>query len=635
MQKKFMWFLSLALLTTPISIPIHAQTTSPRGILAGPGISEVKTLSQNWSHEDASRYYSQPQGSYVLKYEWFLNLEQPNSEKLFRDAANIQSFGYLARQADESNPDGLPVGFAKDTKPLPNGRAENYLGMTCAACHTGHLNYGGKTYVIDGMATNGDFETLHKNLVVALDATLSQPAKFDRFASKVLGANNSTENKVKLKTDLQAARDVRKTFNDRNLPAHGATPFGPGRLDAFGAILNEVAVRFAQVPTNAAPADAPVSYPFLWDAPQHDFVQWLGSASNGKSQLFKPLVGTEYIGPLGRNTGEVFGVFGEVDASGPVSLLELKPYPSSIKRQNLIEIEAFLRTLWSPQWPAEFPPINEEYRAKGAVLYQKYCVECHQPIVRDDPNRTVVARMTDEKTDPTTAMNVVNRKGKTGVLKGRKIQPLKHDSDVFGDEAPAALMLKHLVQGAIIQSTPEILAQNKEQLDHLIDEFSKSSQVDVWGKLIQKVEDDKRALPQRFELAVGGLKKSLRGLKDKLEKDVAEKINPAPAKPVEVTINYKGRPLNGIWATAPYLHNGSIPNLDQLLKMSKERSTAVFKIGSGEFDPVNVGFRTDKGQDFDPKFKANLNTGHDYGHEDGTPFTPEERKQLIEYMKSL
>ena len=69
--------------------------------------------------------------------------------------------------------------------------------------------------------------------------------------------------------------------------------------------------------------------------------------------------------------------------------------------------------------------------------------------------------------------------------------------------------------------------------------------------------------------------------------------------------------------------------------MSKERSTAVFKIGSGEFDPVNVGFRTDKGQDFDPKFKANLNTGHDYGHEDGTPFTPEERKQLIEYMKSL
>ena len=55
---------------------------------------------------------------------------------------------------------------------------------------------------------------------------------------------------------------------------------------------------------------------------------------------------------------------------------------------------------------------------------------------------------------------------------------------------------------------------------------------------------------------------------------------------------YKGRPLNGIWATAPYLHNGSVPNLDALLQPAAKRPTS-FSIGVRTFDPVHVGFLTD------------------------------------------
>lgn len=52
---------------------------------------------------------------------------------------------------------------------------------------------------------------------------------------------------------------------------------------------------------------------------------------------------------------------------------------------------------------------------------------------------------------------------------------------------------------------------------------------------------------------------------------------------------YKARPLNGIWATAPYLHNGSVPNLYQLLlkKVNGIRNFA----WAVEFDPVHVGFK--------------------------------------------
>ena len=102
-----------------------------------------------------------------------------------------------------------------------------------------------------------------------------------------------------------------------------------------------------------------------------------------------------------------------------------------------------------------------------------------------------------------------------------------------------------------------------------------------------------------------------------------------------VKLNYKARPLNGIWASAPYLHNGSIPNLDELLKKPHQRSQAVFKVGSRNFDPVKVGFQADRRETFDPQLKGNLNVGHDYGHDDGTPFTDDERKFLIEYMNSL
>ena len=57
---------------------------------------------------------------------------------------------------------------------------------------------------------------------------------------------------------------------------------------------------------------------------------------------------------------------------------------------------------------------------------------------------------------------------------------------------------------------------------------------------------------------------------------------------------YKARPLNGIWATAPYMHNGSIPNLWELLKKPEDRLTS-FWVGSREFDPARVGYKTDQG----------------------------------------
>jgi len=135
------------------------------------------------------------------------------------------------------------------------------------------------------------------------------------------------------------------------------------------------------------------------------------------------------------------------------------------------------------------------------------------------------------------------------------------------------------------------------------------------------------------------------------------------AEPLNSIMAYKGRALNGIWATAPYLHNGSVPNLYSLLlpaapmpgdPAGTKYRPAKFTIGSREFDPVNVGFKTDgyAGFQFLTTQLGNSNAGHEYGtrdakDENGKPIldkdgnvafpalTEQQRWDLVEYLKSL
>jgi len=288
------------------SIGLSAQVSAatPRNLTVSADIASVNTLKQNWTDAEGSWFYNVPQGSRLIPYDWFLNLEQVDSQAKFRDAEHMRALGYLTRTPDgQANPDGLPIGFVKDGA---------HLGLTCAACHTAQINYQGRAWLIDGAPTLGDIEKLHRRLVDALEQTARDDAKFARFANAVLGERADEAARAALPAQVQKAVAFRKRYHERNFPGMDAPPFGPGRVDAFGAIMNEVAETFAQAPNNHSAANAPVSYPFLWDTPQHDHVQWNGSAENKDLALLKPIVGTAHVGALGRNVGEVLGVFGAV-----------------------------------------------------------------------------------------------------------------------------------------------------------------------------------------------------------------------------------------------------------------------------------------------------------------------------------
>ncbi len=112
------------------------------------------------------------------------------------------------------------------------------------------------------------------------------------------------------------------------------------------------------------------------------------------------------------------------------------------------------------------------------------------------------------------------------------------------------------------------------------------------------------------------------------------------------TDGYQAPPLDGIWATAPYFHNGSVPTLDGVLNSNARPKiyTRSFKTEEADYDKDRVGWKYveskvpgktvndfEKRKVYDTNMRGRNNSGHTYGD----ALTDQERKALIEYLKTL
>jgi hypothetical protein len=118
-----------------------------------------------------------------------------------------------------------------------------------------------------------------------------------------------------------------------------------------------------------------------------------------------------------------------------------------------------------------------------------------------------------------------------------------------------------------------------------------------------------------------------------------------PPMPIRPTVGYQAPPLDGIWATAPYFHNGSVPTLTGVLNSKARPSlfTRSFRTKEEDYDKANVGWkiqpaeRTQKGTPherrkiYDTTQPGRGNGGHTYGDH----FTEIERHAVVEYLKTL
>lgn len=584
--------LLLALLIVVVAVVLY-YVANPRLPFYEP-IQQVHYLDQ-WSAAERQTYYFTPQGTQVkgLRYDWFTALELPFSQQRFASPEYLARFGFLidpTQKATPENPGNLPVGF---TRHQNAGSADPFLDITCAACHTGELRFKGQAIRIDGGSAQhvlpSSVPTLRggsfgQALVASLASTYYNPWKFERFARQVLGKDYDARHE-----DLRMAfKDSLDTFlrvawNDTHRGLY-PTEEGPGRTDAFGRIAN-ASFGDAISAENYRVANAPVDYPQLWEMWTFDWVQWNGSAQQ----------------PMARNVGEALGVGATLnffDAQGKPLQGDAR-YPSSVRVRDLNKIEETLQLLKAPVWPeALLGAVDKPLAAKGRALFVENCAGCHVPKVVQGPDRPVQQlHMLPVKvigTDPGTANNIAD-----------------HRYDLTSLQWDPAELAKLEVQ---LHPTPT------EPLD--LSQLSVAKGLAYVTAFVEnRAYRDAGVTPaERPALDGFGLPIGVRELRA-----------------------YKARPLAGVWATPPFLHNGSVPTIYQLLSPQAERATTFYK-GNFEYDPRHLGYRTEaftNGFNFDTRITGNHNSGHEFRAGErgngviGRLLQPQERWALLEYLKVL
>ena len=183
MKHNFYSLLTLSMLTPVLSVGCSYEqqiSDCDSGVYEGAYAGEV-LLPQNWDCAERQTFWFADQGSEIIPYSWFLHLEQEDSSEKFLDPDHIDRIRYLPQRPTAWNPDGLPIGFMQSSAApdTVNGEISSaWLGMNCAACHTGQIEYGGKKYLIDGAPTMADFQVMFEGMAGAMQATLDVDAKF-------------------------------------------------------------------------------------------------------------------------------------------------------------------------------------------------------------------------------------------------------------------------------------------------------------------------------------------------------------------------------------------------------------------------------------------------------------------------
>ena len=564
-----------------------------------PAPKQTVWLNQNVGKERLDWFYHADQGTRTLgiPYEWFAALEQPEvslrilptigvaATGAFGDPDYLNRYGFIA---DTLAPDSkaLPIGFARGGPMLQdNGEpwlnpqtrdAMTGIGLTCAACHTGRFTYKGTAVIVDGGPALTDLTKLKQGIGASLLMTRYLPSRLNRFAYRILGSDATSEAKAALASQLD---EVLKQYKETAALEDkvGGTYEGFGRLDALNRIGNQVFALDLNDTDNYAAHSAPVHYPRIWDAPWFTWVQYNGS-------IMQPMV---------RNAGEALGV------SAELNLTEAKRglFSSSVQVKTLEDIEKMLAGekvfggLNSPKWPEHIlPPIDQKLAATGAALYKELCQGCHLPPT------TTKEFLEDKRWLPPDAAGQR--------LLDVEIVDLKH---VGTDPAQAEGMRNRRV------AAPASLGLGNDQFGPAL------------GALVEKAVDawfDAQNPP--------------------LSEGERQRIDGNRPNRLQTPLGYKVRPLNGVWATPPYLHNGAVPTIDALLSPVSERPPN-FTLGNREYDPVKLGYRTDalkNGFVFDTTLPGNSNRGHEFSDDTregviGRKLAPDERKALLEYIKTL
>jgi mono/diheme cytochrome c family protein len=481
-----------------------------------------------------------------------------------------KDYGFIPSEKADLNPHGLPVGFAIDERPKKLGDRA-YLGITCSGCHTRQLTYSkdGQTWLlpVHGGPSLVDYPRFKKDLYDAFFALLKDDNAAREFAKGVLGKEPDA-------AGIAALRDEIREFTGpvtmtEAIFANAKIPaadFGPGNLNAL-----------SQGNYN-----------------NYGLAGWLKQkgyqTGGGGDPIFPRMEGAVNYPPMWFAPSDTWAQwFVEIYNAAPrnwvqsISTSEVRPpkmiealkgraLVASVHYENLDQIQRSLELLRPPKWPEEvLGAINPDDAKAGRLLYEQQCAECHTRKVAA-PNRLGI------------------------VLKERPAFDVGTDPVAYEQFAGKAAERAAALTGL----SNMLLGIRKAQ-------FEKS-----YGEHAQDYMNlESRGVDVLFRLA----------------KDYSSsKDAPWPRSGAA----YWAPPMDGIFATSPYFHNGSVRTLKDVLTVPAEREKT-FKTGSAEFDAERIGLKNEGPFLYDTKQPGKGNGGHPFG----TDLSPAEKTALIEYLKSL
>jgi hypothetical protein len=575
-------------------------------------------------------YYHLSQGSEIMP--WILltavDVADADSTKPFVD--NLERYGLLP---DPGRDDGLPVGLTVASNPFTFGM--DFVGVNCAACHVGELRHDGKVVRVDGapnmfnlqlfysdaidavMALKSDHGKLWRALKrfgrqdygrYGIAAPLVRPATLVYYGANVLWHRDRLDARLELVNVINLAKDQR----DKDHPTSGF-----GRLDAFDGTRNflftrlrktdaggqfkvntanmvklDAAVKFPSLWSRKTSPPAPVetyrnqaqSFPRVWGFKDYDWIEWTIDTNTVMERNF-----TETLGA---------GASVVLDPGKTNSLFE-----SSVPIKDMHDLEWLAYYIDPPQWPTKiFGEINADLAATGKGLFQNQCAKCHE---YGDDQRTP-----------------------TGLIHLRGMRP-----EEVGTDATAALRIACPIPdiGALSIPARSYTAEDSQLLKECAgvkagEAFSGNS----FAATVQVAVD---SIKQKAYAAAGIDAAQQRVMEDlDQRKDVAWRDTLLDTKPPYGP--YAARPLYGVWAAAPYLHNGSVPTLYDLL-LPPEQRPKTFALGAREYDPVKLGFVVTTNCSQQDCLVDTTRTGDgNGGHIWGTDLSASDRMALLEYLKT-
>ncbi len=256
-------------------------------------------------------------------------------------------------------------------------------------------------------------------------------------------------------------------------------------------------------------------------------------------------------------------------------------FASTARLDNLNTLEHLAYKLDPPVWPvAVFGAIDQDKASRGRGIYDRMCANCHEKPFEVDANGLVsyqLFKLSESGTSPLAAQNF----DQTVIVDGKDVR-----------FAAAAF---------------DILERLKRQY-YAANNVSAATQAEWENRA-------RRPAPR-------------------MRSTLADADQYPDSKGGRV---YPAKPLAGIWATAPYLNNGSVANMWDLLT-APEKRPATFPLGSREHDTAKLGYVSTPDAKspapswaFDTTLPSNSNAGHVYG----TKLSDDDKWALIEFLKAL